>query len=242
MRVSKNIIQIMKIEQQYDWVVLDTNLFFPPSGTPDESDDVAFLELLAKLKSKHPDSKHIAVFDGADHKREWRDRQSEVALANGWISFFEEGEMTSRRIHALTSLATNDGIDILVYAGNVEDLKLLTARAHFCTVDEDGDLERHWTEERFLEVCGFEPGQYGLVQALSGWGNFRPLVEKHRLWLVVDSFRKGRRLVYNGVDFSDEIEKRLKLLDAPEPTPEEMSSLRSLLCGMVKRLETRLDG
>ncbi|MBK1876084.1 hypothetical protein [Pelagicoccus mobilis] len=230
------------MNENYELIVLDATLFYPSSGRPDRYDDLNLLRVLTDLKSKHARSKHVVVFDGGEQSRGWRDRQSSIAASIGWLPYYVEGKIPSICIHTLVTLAKSDGIETLVFSSNIEDLAMLSDCVDFVTVDEDGDLERCWTVDRFADAFGFNPSELALVKALGGWSDFLSLVPERGMRLVLDGFQQGRRLAYNGVDLTTEVESRLKILELPDPPADVLRGLRIALGIDSANERSRVDG
>lgn len=232
----------MKIDKNYDYIVLDAMLYYPADGKPDSSDSLALLTKMLELKLAYPNSRCILVFDGGEQVDEWRDRQSNAAFCNGWISYYIEEEAASRCIHSLVSLANAEQASALIFSSTIEDLKWISDRIEFVMVDEDGDLCRHWTLDRFVDVFGLEPESLALVKALSGWNDYKPLVPESQIQSIVHRFRAGLPLAYGKVDLSAEIEERLRLLDGKEPSSVDLRLIRRAFSKSEKVENSGRDG
>lgn len=232
----------MKIDKKYDYIVLDATLYYPANGKPNNSDNLSLLAKMVELKEAYPDSRCVLVFDGGEQSEQWRDRQSNAAFCNGWISSFIEGETQSRCIHSLVSLANAERASSLIFSSTVADLRWVSNNIEFVMVDDDGDLCRHWTLTRFIEVFGLEPECLTLINALSGWGTYKSLVPEERIQMIVQHFRLGLPLEYGGEDLSSDIEERLALLDVPEPDFEHLNCIRKAFRNLSETSKSRFDG
>lgn len=231
----------MKIEKTYNYIVLDAMLFCPTFGKPDSTDDLALQEKMIELKDAYPSSRCILVFDGGEDVEEWRERHSDFAFSCGWISYYIEDAPPSRCIHSLVSLAHSEQSTALVFSSCLDDLRWVSSDIEFVMVDEDGDLCRHWTLDRFVEIFGFVPSCLDLVKALGGWGDYKRLVPENQIQALVHRFRVGLPMEFGKGDLAERVENRLRILDGEDLSVDDLKMIRRALSCKVNVTEIRRD-
>lgn len=220
----------MKTRKEYDWIVLDAELFYPASGIHNESDDFSLESDMEDLMKRYPESKHMVVFDGAESWIMRNQRQSEFARNNGWIPCCcEENESVSDRIQVIVALARQDKKSVLILTSKLGDVENVSDNVDVVTLNEDGDLDNVWNLSVFREVVGFDPNEIPLFNAIGGWGGYPGLVFDDQVQASVSTYLRDRKFVCRGRDLTDEIERRLQVLSDSSPSEENIQKFRTVL-------------